>query len=205
MLNTIIIGGASLRHDVIELLQSHATKFYATYGMTETITHVALQMLNGPDRQDYFQLLPDIAISPDSRGCLVIEAGHLYAPVITNDLVEIMDANKFRWIGRYDQVINSGGVKISPEKIERVVENIFQELEISNRFFVAGLADPKLGERVTLVLEGNPDPGMINQIKKQLTNRLDKYEAPKDVVCVSGFVETATQKIDRVSTLKLLR
>jgi o-succinylbenzoate---CoA ligase len=199
---TVIIGGAPLKKDVIETLQRFSAKFYATYGMTETITHVALQKLNGPDRQDYFQLLPGISALLDSRECLIIEAEHLGMPVVTNDIVELIDVDTFRWLGRYDQVINSGGIKISPEKIEQAVEIVFQELKISNRFFVAGINDPKLGKKVTLIIEGTADSAIIEKIKIQLAERLDKYEVPKEILFADHFAETASQKIDRMNTLK---
>ena len=205
-LKTVIIGGATLKTEVIDLLQKRSPSFYATYGMTETITHVALQKLNGLNRQDSFQLLPGISASTDDRGCLTLHVPHLgNQAIITNDLVTLLEENKFRWLGRYDRVINSGGVKVQAEKIEGVVDTIFQKLKIHKRFFVNGIPDQKFGEQVVLVLEGaklNPD--QEEALKVQLAQHLNVYEIPKSLFYIDRFRVTLTQKIDRVSTMKIL-
>ncbi|NOT73823.1 MAG: AMP-binding protein [Cyclobacteriaceae bacterium] len=204
---TIIIGGATLRYETIQSLQQFNTNFYATYGMTETITHIALQKLNGADRQDFFKVLPGIKISVDDRECLVIQADHLGKdPITTNDIVTLLDKDKFQWIGRYDQVINTGGVKVHPEKIERALEIVFHELNINHRFFVSGVSDTKLGEHVALVMEGpSPDQETTQKIKSTLELYLKRYEIPKSVLSIERFVETLTQKIDRIATINAIQ
>ena len=203
-LKTIIIGGAPLKNEVLDQLHGSSTSFYATYGMTETIGHIALQKLNGHDHQDYFEFLPGITGSMDDRGCLILNVPHLHQPtVITNDLVNLFDKNKFRWVGRYDRVINSGGIKVQAEKVEGEVEKLFQELEIQKRFFIIGMPDQKLGERVALVLEGlEMNPNQEDAFKVQLAQRLNAYEIPKLLLYIPRFIETATQKIDRAGTMK---
>ncbi|CAN5229388.1 AMP-binding protein [soil metagenome] len=202
-LGKVIIGGASLTQRTIESLQPLVTAFYATYGMTETITHIALQKLNGIDHQDYFQLLPGVEASLDERGCLVIQAPHLSDDlIITNDIVSLSTKDKFKWIGRYDRVINSGGIKISPEIIEKSIEVIFSTLKIHNRFFIGSTADTKLGHRVVLIIEG-----MVNEEEKivtELKDALGKYHVPKKILYVANFIETATQKIDQKATIESL-
>lgn len=205
-LKTVIIGGAPLKEAVIDRLQDFSTAFYATYGMTETITHVALQKINGPDRQNFFQLLPGIQATTDDRSCLIITASHLGdKAIITNDIVEFLDERRFRWIGRYDQVINSGGLKVPAEKVEGVVESVLRELKIQRRFFITALPDRKLGDQIVLILEGaRLSQDQERDIKTTLKANLEKYEIPKIFLYVSRFVETATQKIDRVHTMKLV-
>jgi len=204
LLEKVIVGGAPLNQETIEALQTLSSQFYATYGMTETITHVALQKLNGSDRQDYFQMLPGINASVDDRGCLIIEPGHLgIEAVITNDIVELISNNKFKWIGRYDRVINSGGVKVNPEKIEKKLQNIFKELKIHNRYFVGSIADEKLGQQVVLVVESKAlGTDVEENIFNELIRTLNKYEVPKKIFSIESFIETPTQKIDRTATLK---
>ena len=205
-LKIVIIGGANLKDEVINLLQSKSPSFYATYGMTETITHVALQKLNGLNRKDFFQLLPGISASTDDRGCITLHVPHLGdQPIITNDLVTLFDGNKFRWLGRYDRVINSGGVKVQAEKIEGTIDTIFQKLKIHKRFFVGGIPHQKLGEKVVLVLEGmKMDPLQEVSFKAQLAEHLNEHEMPKALLFIPQFIETLTQKIDRVRTMKLV-
>ncbi len=201
---TIIIGGAPLSPDVSGKLIQHPGSIYATYGMTETITHVALQKLNEPGRQDYFELLPGIEIRTDESGCLSLYVPHISGDwITTHDVVALLAKNKFRWLGRFDRVINSGGVKVQPEKVEQVIEYIFGQLRIDRRFFVTGLPDPKLGERVALVVEGPvPDSTQEDQFRKLMSEKLGAFEIPRSIHYVSRFKETETQKIDRVKTLQ---
>ncbi len=202
----VLIGGAALSNSLRDDLKSMQGSFYATYGMTETLSHIALQKLNGSDASNYFQLLPGISIHADNRGCLVIKAAHLNAePIVTNDLVEIIDSNRFHLLGRFDSVINSGGVKIIPEKIEQVLETILLEFGINNRFFIIGLPDTSLGEAVTLVMEGEPLFSEKEiEIIKYLKSRLDRFEVPKATRYVHQFVQTETGKVDKLRTLKLI-
>jgi o-succinylbenzoate---CoA ligase len=202
-----LIGGAPLPKKTIDELKSFSGTFYATYGMTETLSHIALQRLNGENQEKYFQVLAGISIRIDERGCLVILAPHINPdPITTNDLVELIDHNKFIWLGRADTIINSGGVKIIPEKIERAIELIFEEFKIENRFFIAGLPHPKLGEAVTLLIEGEKLSKDKEQLIVELTKtNLGKYEIPKSILYIPSFVQTETGKISKIKTLELFK
>jgi O-succinylbenzoic acid--CoA ligase len=197
-----IIGGAQLSESLKRKLRDIKSLFFATYGMTETVSHIALQKLNGDDSEDSFRILGNTKISKDERGCLIIDADYLDEKVITNDLVNIVDSSHFTWIGRIDNVINSGGVKISAESIENVVESIFEEENLANRFFVAGIPDDKLGQRVTLFVEGSfLGPQMQDHVLKQLSIRVSKFEIPKEIKFVSKFSETGSGKVNRMKTI----
>src|SRR5690349_4001724 len=113
----ILIGGAALDTETHTSLKPLKGSFYATYGMTETISHVALQLLNGPHSSEEFELLPTIIGQVDERGCLIIEAPYLAEKVVTNDLVKL-SGKRFKWLGRWDNIINTGGKKIIPEILE---------------------------------------------------------------------------------------
>jgi O-succinylbenzoic acid--CoA ligase len=202
-IKTIIIGGAPLQSSTVRSLKPFKNQIYATYGMTETITHIALQRLSGTSAQDHFHALDTIALSTDERGCLLIRAPHLgAAPIVTNDRVNLIDDRSFSWLGRVDRVINSGGIKVQAEHIEEVVELILHESGIVRRFFVAGIPDQQWGERITLFVEGNLAPDQQANIERALKARLARYEIPKDIVCLERFTETASQKIDRLATLQ---
>lgn len=146
--------------------------------MTETLSHVALQKISGSDRKDFFTALPFIKLSKDERECLIIEAPYLTEKVITNDLVELLDENSFRWLGRYDNVINSGGIKLFPEKIETVIGEIFERLRFKKNFFVHGMPDDKLGTKAALFIESEYvlDEQLLLQ---ELKNNLHPFEIPK--------------------------
>ena len=196
-----IVGGASISETLMAKLQNVKSALYATYGMTETISHIALQRLNGPDRQDSFEVIGDTKINQDERGCLVITTTYLEEPIVTNDLVELLDASHFRWLGRFDHVINSGGVKISPESLEKIIEPLFTDIPLQNRFFIAGVPDEKLGERVVLFIEGRLTKQLQDEMLNNLATKISRFELPKEVRLVTSFQETKSGKMNRVETV----
>ncbi|MCU0447688.1 MAG: AMP-binding protein [Microscillaceae bacterium] len=202
----IIVGGAAVSYALHTQIQAIDAPVYSTYGMTETISHIALQKLNGADRQTYFQALAGVAIETDSRGCLQIKAQVTDDKwLITNDLVELIDASKFRWLGRIDNVINSGGVKIQVEEVEKTIEKVFYDLGLANAFLVGGMPDEKLGQKLVLVIEGNPLPEVTQQnLEISLIKSLKKYEIPKKIIYFEAFNRTDTDKINRLVTFRLL-
>jgi o-succinylbenzoate---CoA ligase len=202
----IIIGGAALNNDLIDQLQNYSCSFYATYGMTETISHIALQKLNGQGKQNYFHPLPSVKLKKDDRDCLTIFAPYVSEiEIITNDIVELNEDQSFTIIGRWDNVINSGGVKISPEAAEAKLRVIFNDLHLPNRFFIAGVPDEKLGTKVMLIIEGGSFSGSeIIELQSRFRVALPKYEIPKEIRFVFSFTQTETQKINRKKTLELL-
>lgn len=199
----VIIGGAPLKESIIEQLQPHVASCYATYGMTETLTHIALRKLNGPGKQDAYHLLPGIRVFINEQGCLVIHAPHLDSPIVTHDLAEWASGDSFRILGRTDEVINSGGVKVHPRSVESVIDPALAEQGYHFRFFIAGRPDDQLGERVCLFIEGLPLAKPAEEVMLGHINQwLSPYERPRQVVYVHRFEETTTQKIDRPSTLR---
>ena len=189
----LIVGGGQVNSKLEEKLQSVSTHVYETYGMTETLTHVAIKPLNGPSKSDVFRALDDIDFELDGRGCLVINAPKMNPkPVITNDFIDLVDEKSFRWLGRYDNIINSGGIKIIPEVVEAKLSSIVP----NRRFFIAGKSDKSLGEKVVLVVEGK---SMDISCKS-----LDKFEQPKEIHFIPEFVETKSGKNHRQTTLSLI-
>jgi O-succinylbenzoic acid--CoA ligase len=193
-MKAVIIGGGAANTSLQKEITKLTCSVYATYGMTETVSHIALQCLNGPNAADYFTILPGIKIQTDKRGCLVIGLPEFSNPIVTNDLVETISTNQFRWLGRFDNVINSGGFKISPEKIEKELENILPD----RAFFMTGILDERLGEKLVLIVEGLHREVNFSRL------RIHPYEVPKDVIFVPEFVRTQTGKINREKTMRLL-
>lgn len=185
----IIIGGAKVSDDLANKLRKIKSEIFETYGMTETITHIAAKRVG----EECFNVLEHVLISIDERNCLVINAPSISdEKVVTNDIVEILNERQFIWIGRYDNVINSGGIKLFPEQIE-----VKLAPKIPNRFFITGQPDAVLGTKVILVIEGE-----VKQIDTTIFDILDKFERPKEVFFVKEFVETETNKVNRNETLK---
>lgn len=203
-LKNIIVGGAELNKEVQKKLSRYSCQIYASYGMTETISHIALQPVNGSMASEYFTVLPGIKIASDERGCLEIEAQHLGKKIKTNDLVEIRDTSHFKWVGRADNIINSGGVKIIPEKIEAEIQKISESLKINNRFLISSLPDSRLGNKIILLVEGLIDHDLIEKIKLRLKMSLPPYEVPKEFYTNVDFIFTQSGKINRLATIRKL-
>lgn len=199
-----IVGGGRVEPELHQRLRSLDCQCYETFGMTETLSHIALRKLNGENATSSFTTLPGIIISKDKRGCLVLDVPYLATPVVTNDLVDIIDTTQFIWLGRWDNVINSGGAKVIPEKVENTLKDLFHEMSRSHRFFIAGLADQMLGQKVCLIIEGEELPDAeIKMIKEKIKASVPRFEVPKDIYFVKKFVDTETGKINRPETLKL--
>lgn len=201
-----LIGGAPISYELECRINQLKGKWFATYGMTETISHVALRELSGTHPQKAFQVLPDINISVDDRSCLEIQANYLgNEKVITNDLVKIESPKEFIWLGRYDNVINSGGYKIIPEKVEKALEPWLSSQEITNRFFVGPISHSQLGEQAVLVVEGEPfDRERLDNLKSWMKANFQAYDIPKEIFFIKEFEETPTGKVNRKASISLL-
>ncbi len=198
----IIVGGGDISVDLKYKIRNLQTKIYATYGMTETCSHVALRKVNEEDAADAFTALKGISFQQDERECLIILApGLSEAKIVTNDVVELSDNTHFIWKGRFDNVINTGGIKVYPEVIEKKISGI-----IGRPFFISSLKDEILSEKVILFIEGEALPTDENKnIVHQLKERLAKYEIPKEIIFTGKFYYSASGKIRRKQTIEHLR
>ena len=201
-IQTLIIGGGEIHPALERELQQLPNRVFATYGMTETITHIALRRVNGTDRKEYFTALPGVLLSTDGRGCLVIDSPGITPPgLVTNDLAELLSSGEFRWLGRIDNVINRGGQKIIPEEIERRLVNCLKE-----RFIIGSVPDDKFGQVPVLVVESEePGAKVKERIERCLENNTSRAERPVRIHYVPKFTDTENGKINRFSTLKLIK
>jgi O-succinylbenzoic acid--CoA ligase len=194
---TLIVGGAPMSEDLMHAVRSKKVSVYETYGMTETITHIALKSVT--ENENNFRALNGVNFSCDARGCLVIDAPNIAnEKIVTNDLVRLGSSTTFEWLGRADNIINSGGVKLIPEQIENVISPF-----VSHRFFLSGIPHPSLGEQLVLVVETKTAPMEIEEILAQISWP-HAYWRPKQLFCTAQFKETPTGKIDRNRTKKAL-
>lgn len=194
-IKTVIVGGGRVSESIKALIQDKKPNVYETYGMTETVSHIAIKKINNftdSESDQYFKTLTGITVASDDRGCLVINAPDLLDEVIvTNDIVKIHSDNSFEWLGRFDNVINSGGIKLYPEVIEEKLQ-----CKIPQQFFITSVPDDTLGEKAILIIEGKD-----NKLDDSIFDGLDKYEKPKAIYAVSKFIDTASGKIHRKNTL----
>ncbi|MGJ8550342.1 AMP-binding protein [Winogradskyella wichelsiae] len=196
----IIVGGSKVTKPLIEKIKDCPSRFYETYGMTETVTHVAVRSLQSQsgEKELYFNALQDITFNTDERNCLVIHAPKLVEEIlVTNDIVDLKSETSFKLLGRFDNVINSGGIKLFPEQIEDKLQPVIDE-----RFIVAGEEDGTLGEKLVLIIENPRDSveSIHNRIKQ--LKGLTKFEVPKEIYTTDKFLETVNGKIQRNKTIK---
>ncbi|WP_203296617.1 AMP-binding protein [Luteirhabdus pelagi] len=194
----LIVGGGPISVELEARLQLVNTEVFATYGMTETITHIAARRINGPARSEAYHALPDVTFRQDDRDCLVIHCPKICDDiVVTNDIVELYSQSSFAWLGRVDNVINSGGVKLFPEKIEAVLSE-----SIDTPFIITSETHETLGERVIMVVESKAET--ISDYSEAF-KLLEPYERPKKVVSLSRFPYTETGKIKRGAVRDILK
>ena len=191
-IDKLIIGGGRLSKANISLLtKTNHRGLYQTFGMTETISHVALKLVS----DKYYTALKDITFSLSQNKTLIINAPNLlHEPITTNDLVDLKSGTSFEWLGRIDNVINSGGFKIIPEKVEAEISKILEK-----PFFVFGIQDSRFGEKLVLFIEG--EKRSFNSIELK-SLELNRFEIPKNVLFLKQFKRTETGKIQRKATVK---
>jgi len=198
MLKTILLGGAPVTEDLKSKLEDIEMPFvYETFGMTETLSHIAVRKLNGKGAEKVFSLLEGVDVQIDERGCLMVKAGVTNNEwVVSNDLVEMMDRSHFVWKGRIDYVINSGGVKILPEELEELLLPMLRSLGIKGEFMLSSIPDPLLGQKLVLYVE-EPirAPNSTLAILKTL---LPPFHTPKEIIEMNKLPRTVSGKLKRI-------
>ncbi len=192
----LIIGGVQTSELLKKQLVENHIQAWQTYGMTETVSHIALAKITDGDL--LYQTLPSVEIGQDEREALWVKSPMSGTEKIqTNDLVELISSTSFRWLGRVDFVVNSGGIKLHPELLEGKAEVAIQSIFPGTRFFFFGERDEKLGEKLVLVLESPESEKKSTALLKQLQAILGQYEVPKKILFRQAFTETASGKINR--------
>lgn len=192
----LIIGGGAIPHELQQAIDQQfgdddtACTVYSTYGMTETLSHIALRRLNGKDRSEWYTPFDGVQLSLADDGCLQINAPHVHDGVLkTNDIAEIRSDGHFRIIGRKDNVICSGGIKLQIEEIEETIRPY-----IPTPYCIARRADEKFGEVAILLVEGPIDRQRLFETLRAV---LPPYSVPKDIIEVEKIPMTETGKIKR--------
>jgi O-succinylbenzoic acid--CoA ligase len=193
-----LLGGAPVSKKIMEQIQYFTTSFYESYGMTETMSHIAIKSLKRDNK--IFQAIGNVYFT-ESDTALVIHAEELGIKELkTNDQVRLLNTTSFEWLGRTDFVINSAGKKFHPEILEKKLEN-----QLPYRFFIHKQDDEKLGEMIILLVECEEDKSIVEDLKNINKNVFDKYEIPKKVFFVPLFEETFSGKINRLATYNKIK
>ena len=200
----LIIGGAPLSEKLKAQIVKSGIRAFQTYGMTETVSHIALAKITAD--QMVYHTLPGVEIGVDDREALWVKSKMSGPfPIQTNDQVILLSKNTFQWLGRVDFVINSGGVKIHPELLEAKVSGILEDYFPSSQFFFAGIKDDKFGEKIILVIEmEQPSDISAEDLKEELKTVLNRFENPKEIFFVKHFIRTPSGKLDRNKTVQSL-
>lgn len=193
----LIIGGAYVSVALQKALLNAKVNAFETYGMMETLSHIAVRNMEDPISE--FRCLPEFQVRQDERKCLVIDAPKLKIEnLITNDEVEVFDSKHFRLIGRIDNMIEIGSLKLNPEQIERKLSENF-----SFHYFIDTYSDSPSNKKLVLVVKFDKKI-KLEKIHQQIKNcvSLEDYEIPKAIVCFENFIQTHSGKIKRKSTMK---
>lgn len=196
----VLIGGADLGIDTIEKLHELSPTIYLTYGMTETYSHIALRKLSGKEIQQRFVLLPGFSIHTLENDCLVIQTPFQDEPLVTNDISEIFPDNSFSIKGRVDFIINSGGLKISPEWCEKLID--MAGLLPLNKFLILPIPHHSLGHVPVIVIE--PDIEIPEDLLSKIKAVLPLHFHARDYWILDEIPKTETGKPLRKKALELL-
>ena len=184
----ILIGGSPLSSVMESRLVASGVNGYVTYGMTETCSHVALRRLG----EDCYCSMPGVKFDIDLRGCLKILCPHLsIGRIVTNDIVDLQDDTRFRWLGRYDNVINSGGIKLFPEDIEKLISSIIPNIN----FYFGSRKSERWGEELVMIVEDNLDIDHTFELLSTIPNPIQR---PKAIIVLEELPRTTTGKIKRL-------
>lgn len=183
----VLLGGAPINSGLEKQLAALPNRFFHSYGMTETATHVALREIGV---EEEYSALNGVCFSLDDRGCLVIKADHIGQKIATNDLVKLNGKKSFTWLGRIDNAIISGGLKHIPELLEKKLAGLFDV-----PFYIKGIPDPELGQKLVLVIEG--DESKFKYLPNKLESVLQRHEVPKKIQFKEKFKRTENGKVLR--------
>ena len=184
----LIIGGGAIDDALARALVGLPNQVWSTYGMTETLSHIALRRLNGPEASEWYTPFEGVGLSLTAEGCLVIDAPLVCEErLTTNDMAEIDPQGRFRILGRKDNVVCSGGIKIHIEEVERLLTS-----NLSAPFLISKRRDEKFGEAVVLLTEGSTE-----EARQTCRQVLPKHWCPRFFVHVDHIPLTATGKLAR--------
>lgn len=194
LIKKLIVGGGEigpvLRKAITEI---QGTEIYETFGMSETYTHFAVRRINSAGHEVNFRILEGAKVGTDPRGCATVNIpGITEGEVVSNDLIEMKDHNSFVWLGRIDNVINSGGIKIIPEVLEEKIRRM-----IDQELVITGIPDDKLGKKIVLVVESDSKDLPIDEWMRLLRARLRDHEIPRAIYVIPELPRNAAMKVVR--------
>lgn len=194
----LIIGGGAVDDSLEAEMSALPTAVYSTYGMTETLSHIALRRLNGDTASKHYYPFPSVELSLSAESTLVVKAPLICGEVLqTNDIACLYPDGSFTIAGRKDNVINSGGIKIQAAEMEKRLRPF-----IPVPFVVTSVPDPRLGQALTLLIAGQVD---VRELESKLQTVLDAYHRPRHIFMTESIPQTENGKTDRAGCRILAR
>lgn len=193
----LIIGGGAVDEELGKQLRSFPHAVWSTYGMTETLSHIALRRLNGPEASEWYTPFSNVSLTLSADQTLIIDAP-LVSPIqlVTNDIVEFNPQGQFRILGRKDNTINTGGVKVQIEQVEARLKPL-----LPFTFQITAAPDNKFGERIVLLIQSeNP---VTEENLHEAFRQLPPYWRPKQIICLPQLPLTGSGKPDRATARKI--
>ncbi len=198
-LGTILLGGSSIDQDTESFIQTLDNKVYQSFGMTETVSHIALRKVG---YESAYTCLPNVSVAKGDQDELLIHAPFITGQEVlkTQDVASLINDKQFIWKGRLDFIINSGGVKICPEEVEARCAQHIAEPHI-----VSSLPDKALGSVVVLCIELS-DERSLDRIQ-QVLDAIDfpKYHRPRKVLRIPEIPRLDNDKINRLAVKEFLQ
>lgn len=193
-ITSVIVGGAPVSDKLMNELKTNQLTIFQTYGMTETISHVAMRKI-GYQTDEYYHAMPGSSFSLGKESNLIIHSPDIGVDNLeTTDFVELLSPTQFSWKGRIDFIINSGGKKIVPEEVEKSLSSL---IEIP--YFISSIEDDSFGQKLILVIEGTTSLGFT---KTTFSAILPKHQVPKEIIYLNKFIRTSSGKINRLENIK---
>lgn len=195
----LIIGGGAIDENLSAALSDFPHDVWSTYGMTETLSHIALRKLNGREATEWYTPFGGVTLAESAEGTLIIDAPAVCADTLqTNDLVAFDAKGRFRILGRRDNTINTGGVKVQIEEVEALLKP-----HLPYPFLITSAPDEKFGERIVLLV-AHPDDATLRPLLSEACRVLPPYWQPKQVVSVDEIPLTETGKPDRARAKRMV-
>jgi o-succinylbenzoate---CoA ligase len=189
-----LLGGSPLSGKLERQLRDTAPACYIGYGMTETVSHVAMRKLGDP----CYTAMRGVRFGEAGQQLVITDEELGIRELVTNDQVELLNDRQFTWLGRTDFTINSGGVKIHPEQLERLLGEL-----IAIPFFISGEPDDTFGEKCIIIVDDTNDTPSLETIQQHCKQEIGAYAAPKKLYRTAIVFSNGT-KINRRETLRQL-
>jgi len=198
-IGVLLVGGGAVDPKLEKALQAFPNPVYASYGMAETLSHIALRRINGSEASDFYTPLPSVKVFLSGEQCLIIDAPlvsdhRLY----TNDHAEMRGDGGFRILGRIDNIINTGGIKVQIETLEAFLSDFMDQ-----PFAISSMPDEKFGEIIVLAVEGVLDEALLTQTLH--AENLPAHQFPKKIITLDRLPRTESGKINRAALREILQ